>query len=79
LPEEGVADGGIGVREICDKLEANWERKVRVINQEIHMVNSLYNPVSAISRIVCLIAQTTLSMNKLNCGGGRESKASDEM
>ena len=32
-------------------------------------------PISAISRIVCLIAQITLSMNNLKLFGGRVNKA----
>jgi hypothetical protein len=34
-----------------------------------------FNPVSAISRIVCLIAQMMLSMNSLNCVGGTPNNA----
>lgn len=34
-----------------------------------------FRPISAMSRIVCLIAQMIESMNSLNCGGGNSSNA----
>lgn len=37
--------------------------------------NVQLRPVSAISRMVCLIAQLTLSIKSLNCGGGKSRSA----
>lgn len=46
-----------------------------VIERRAHEVDAQFNPISAISRIVCLIAQIILSINSLNCCGGTVSNA----
>ena len=49
-------------------LRQHGERKIT----QVHVLNK---PISEMSRIVCLIAQMTLSMNNLNCGGGMVRRA----
>jgi hypothetical protein len=64
LAEKGVRDCGIGPGEIVDHFQAHYEKR-----QSYHRpkdVDSQFKPVSAISRIVCLKAQTILSMKSLN-------------
>ena len=47
----------------------------KCVLESVKVICVRFKPVSAMSRIVCLIAHIILSMNILNCAGGRLSNA----
>ena len=71
LLEERVSHRDVRSSEVVDDLQAHFVEwnKTRVRDYD-WMKHSQFNPVSAMSRMVCLIAQMMLSINSLNWGGG---------
>jgi hypothetical protein len=74
---ETVGDRGILARKVIHDLSthcASGENGYRRFEKSMGWIVQ-FRPMSAMSRMVCLMAQMTLSIKSLNCGGGRPRRA----
>lgn len=76
LLEEGIRDGRILLGKVAHKLDGNYTiYDVSRNDKTSYRLYSRLRPISAMSRMVCLMAQMIESISSLNCGAGSSSKA----
>jgi hypothetical protein len=75
--EEAACNGGIRAGEVVNNLQAHCVRIKSDIVACTGYGNIQFKPISAMSRMVCLMAHMILSTKSLNCSGGKVKSAID--